>query len=89
MKKIWEEMFLQKYSSPRCGKNGYWNDFIPFLDYGTRQEYADSIAFYVKSGQLKEVSELYYPVRLKPKGENSLEQLKKTGSTILNFGCWI
>lgn len=70
---------LTKYSSPRCGKNGYWNDFIPFLDYGTRQEYADSIAFYVKSGQLKEVSELYYPVRLKPKGENSLEQLKKNG----------
>lgn len=66
-------------SSPRCSKIGYWNDFNPLLEYDSLQNYVKSIEFYVKSGQLKEAAELYYPVRLKPRGENTLERLKNCG----------
>jgi glutamate--cysteine ligase len=58
---------------------GYWNDFEPILEYDTIENYVKSIEAYVEQGQLKEAAELYYPVRLKPKGENSLENLKTTG----------
>lgn len=70
---------LKNYASPRCGEIGYWNDFIPLLDYENLDTYIDSIQTYVDEGQLKAVSELYYPVRLKPAGENSLENLKMSG----------
>lgn len=66
-------------SSPRCSKIGYWNDFNPLLEYDSLQNYVKSIEFYIKSGQLKEAAELYYPVRLKPRGENTLERLKNCG----------
>ena len=39
----------------------------------------DSIQAYINDGQLQSAAELYYPVRLKPAGENSLDNLKKTG----------
>ena len=58
---------------------GYWNDFVPFVDYATLDSYVDSIDHYVNSGMLKSASEFYYPVRLKPKGDNTLEQLKRGG----------
>lgn len=70
---------LCSYSSPRCSKIGYWNDFIPLLDYENIESYVKSIQSYVDSGQLISASELYYPVRLKPSGENSLENLQATG----------
>ena len=66
-------------ASPRCSKIGYWNDFVPLLEYDTMQNYIKSIEAYVEQGQLKEAMELYYPVRLKPAGENSLDNLKKSG----------
>lgn len=70
---------LKNLASPRCSKIGYWNDFVPLLKYDTLQSYVESIESYVEQGQLKEAAELYYPVRLKPAGENTLEHLKNTG----------
>jgi glutamate--cysteine ligase len=66
-------------ASARCSKIGYWNYFDPVLEYENCDRYVSSIEEYVKEGQLQEVSELYYPVRLKPKGDNSLERLKCEG----------
>lgn len=66
-------------ASVRCSELGYWNDFAPVLDYQSIEAYADSIEKYVFQGLLKAPSELYYPVRLKPAGENNLESLKKNG----------
>jgi glutamate--cysteine ligase len=74
------ESVLPNYSSVRCGKVGYWNDFIPLLEYdGSLNAYVQSIQEYIDNGQLSSVSELYYPVRLKPSGENSLENLENNG----------
>lgn len=70
---------IKNYSSPRCGKMGYWNDFIPVLKFDTLDAYVDSIDAYIKQGLLKEAAELYYPVRLKPSGKNTPERLKEKG----------
>lgn len=70
---------LSPYASGRCSEIGYWNDFVPILDYKNLSSYVDSIQEYVDMGQLKTATELYYPVRLKPLGENSLDNLKKNG----------
>lgn len=64
-----------RYSSVRCGEAGYWNDFIPVLSYNSIKEYTESIQRYIDIGLLRNSSELYYPIRLKPRGENSLENL--------------
>lgn len=64
-----------RYSSVRCSQAGYWNDFIPVLSYKSLGEYIDSIKSYIDKGLLKSSAELYYPIRLKPKGKNSLEAL--------------
>lgn len=76
---IWCEDAVPRYASVRCGELGYWNDFIPILDYRNLESYIQSIEAYVHSGRLRSASELYYPVRLKPKGENSLEHLRENG----------
>ena len=64
-------------ASIRCSELGYWNAFPPVFDYSNIQRYSDSIRSYVNAGLLYAASELYYPVRLKPKGEYSLEGLKE------------
>ncbi len=46
------------YSSIRCSKYGYWNDFTPILDYSNLKKYIGSIARYIVSGDLKAASEL-------------------------------
>lgn len=66
-------------ASVRCSELGYWNTFAPVFDYSSLQAYADSIQKYVDEGLLAYPSELYYPVRLKPAGKNSLEALKQNG----------
>lgn len=76
---------LTKYASSRCGELGYWNDFTPVFDYHNLETYIQSIEGYIGGGQLKSVAELYYPVRLKPRGENSLEALKKNGINHIEF----
>lgn len=67
------------YSSIRCSEHGYWNDFTPILDYSSLKNYVRSIAQYIVNGKLKGASELYYPVRVKPRGANSLESLLQNG----------
>lgn len=69
----------KNYASPRCSEIGYWNDFIPLLEYDNLEAYVQSIQNYVDEGSLKASAELYYPVRLKPAGENSLEALRLKG----------
>lgn len=66
-------------ASVRCSEMGYWNFFSPILDYTSLDTYADSIQRYVDDGLLQFPTELYYPVRLKPAGKNSLENLRKNG----------
>ena len=66
-------------ASVRCSELGYWNAFTPVFDYTNIQRYSDSVRKYVDDGILYSASELYYPVRLKPKGDNSLDALKETG----------
>ncbi len=36
------------YASVRCGKEGYWNSFLPVLDFSGVSSYCDSIESYVK-----------------------------------------
>ncbi|MCM1158148.1 MAG: hypothetical protein NC300_05685 [Bacteroidales bacterium] len=77
--KAWKKEDLVKYASVRCGEQGYWNDFTPVLDYQNLENYLQSIEAYVQKGKLQSASELYYPVRVKPRGENSLMRLRKRG----------
>lgn len=67
------------YSSIRCSDKGYWNHFVPLLNYSDLDSYIRSIQKYIDDGNLRSVSELYYPVRLKPRGANSLEALAENG----------
>lgn len=64
------------YSSLRCSENGYWNAFDPVLDFNDIDSYISSITQYVAHGCLSSPAELYYPVRLKPAGKNSIEGLR-------------
>lgn len=66
-------------ASLRCSKLGYWNDFTPVLDYSGTDAYAESIQRYVDCGLIAAPSELYYPIRLKPRGENTLASLRRNG----------
>ena len=67
------------YSSVRNSDRGYWNSFIPILDHSSIRAFADSISSYVDRGELFSASELYLPIRLKPRGENSLGNLARNG----------
>lgn len=73
------ETVVTDYASLRCGMNGYWNDFTPVLRYDSILAYAESIQKYLDSGALAGVGELYYPIRLKPKGANRLNHLVQNG----------
>ncbi len=68
---------VSPYASPRCGREGYWNSFQPILNFSSVKAYADSIRKYIREGLLQRPSELYYPIRLKPKGIYSMENLEK------------
>lgn len=67
------------FSSMRNSRRGYWNQFIPQLDYSDLSAYIQSVQNYIKKGILFSAGELYLPVRLKPRGENSLESLWSGG----------
>lgn len=73
------ETVFTEYASLRCGKEGYWNTFTPILFYDNITAYAGSIQRYLNSGTLAGVGELYYPIRLKPKGANRLNNLVQNG----------
>ena len=66
-------------ASVRCSELGYWNLFVPVLDYSGTSAYADSIRKYISEGLITSQTELYYPVRIKPRGPNSLETLEEKG----------
>ncbi|MGM9777896.1 MAG: hypothetical protein ACI3ZD_06135 [Prevotella sp.] len=66
-------------ASMRCSEFGYWNAFSTVLDYSDIKAYTDSIQWYVDKGLIYAPSELYYPIRLKPRGENSLASLREHG----------
>ena len=68
-----------RYASPRCSDMGYWNDFLPVLDFSTIERYCASIRRYVDAGRLYSAAELYYPLRLKPRGSYSFEALERNG----------
>ena len=64
-------------ASVRCSELGYWNFFAPVFDYTSLDQYVDSIQRYVEDGLLRYATELYYPIRLKPAGENRLDALRE------------
>ena len=66
-------------ASSRCSELGYWNYFAPLFNYSNIRAYADSIQRYVNDGMLRFPTELYYPIRLKPRGQNKLETLREQG----------
>ncbi len=66
-------------ASVRCSEIGYWNYFTPVLNYSSIDAYTDSIQQYVTDGWIQAPSELYYPIRLKPPGDNTLERLRQYG----------
>lgn len=67
-------------ASMRSGAEGYWNDFVPIIDYTSMERYTASIQRHVDSGRFYSASEWYTPVRIKPRGENSLENLRENGA---------
>lgn len=76
--KIGDDIFLG-LGSVRCSELGYWNNFSPALDYTDIVSYANSIQSYVDTEWISAPSELYYPIRLKPPGVNSLSGLRERG----------
>ena len=66
-------------SSMRNSALGYWNYFTPYFDYSALEAYTASIDRSVKEGLLKAPRELYYPVRIKPKGKYDLDLLNEEG----------
>ena len=66
-------------ASVRCSELGYWNHFVPVFNYQSVSAYADGIRNYISEGLITSQTEIYYPVRLKPKGANSLETLVEKG----------
>lgn len=66
-------------ASTRCSELGYWNYFTPIFDYSNIRAYADSIRRYVDMGLIAAPTELYYPIRLKPTGNNDLTRLHDEG----------
>ena len=69
----------EQYSSLRNSERGYWNQFVPILDHSSLQTFTDGIRTYVEKGLLFSASELYLPIRLKPRGVNTLENLAENG----------
>lgn len=78
-KGVFGQSIFNGMASTRCSELGYWNTFSPIFDYSNVINYANSIQQYVDDKLIAQASELYYPVRLKPRGVNSLETLKKEG----------
>lgn len=74
-----KDKHLNRYASARCSEIGYNNHFIPVIDYNNISSYIKSIEHYVENGDIIVPSELYYPVRLKSSGVNSLVTLGETG----------
>jgi glutamate--cysteine ligase len=72
-------IIMSEYSSLRNSKRGYWNKFLPILDHKSLKTFTGSIKKHIVTGSLYSASELYLPIRLKPKGVNTLENLAAKG----------
>lgn len=72
-------IIMSEYSSMRNSKRGYWNKFLPILDHRSLRTFTGSIKKHIVTGSLYSASELYLPIRLKPKDVNSLENLAANG----------
>ena len=72
-------IIMSEYSSLRNSKRGYWNKFLPILDHRSLKTFTGSIKKHIVTGSLCSASELYLPIRLKPKGVNTLENLAAKG----------
>lgn len=72
-------IIMSEYSSLRNSVRGYWNKFLPILDHRNLKTFTGSIKKHIVTGSLYSASELYLPVRLKPKGVNTLESLAENG----------
>lgn len=70
---------MSEFSSMRNSRRGYWNKFLPILDHRDLRTFTGSIMKHVVTGSLFSASELYLPIRLKPRGLNSLENLAENG----------
>jgi len=79
--------FFSGFASVRCGDLGYWNNFSPVNDFSNVGAYAEAIQGYVRRGLIAAPSELYYPVRLKPRGANRLETLVAEGIDHIELRC--
>ena len=79
--------FFSGFASVRCGDLGYWNNFSPANDFSDVGAYAEAIRGYVRRGLIAAPSELYYPVRLKPRGANRLETLVAEGIDHIELRC--
>ena len=68
------------YASRRNGKKGYWNKFIPILDYSNVLSYVSSVNRYIDRGKLYSCAELYMPIRIKAKdGSDDFSALVSDG----------
>ena len=76
---VFDQDLFMGLASVRCSELGYWNAFAPILDYTSVAGYVDSIQSYVDRGLIWAASELYYPIRLKPPGTYTLQNLKEKG----------
>lgn len=72
-------IIMSEYSSLRNSKRGYWNKFLPILDHRSLKTFTGSIKKHIVTGSLYSASELYLPIRLKPNGVNTLENLAAKG----------
>lgn len=72
-------IIMSEYSSLRNSKRGYWNKFLPILDHRNLKTFTGSIKKHIVTGSLYSASEIYLPIRLKPKGVNTLENLAANG----------
>ena len=72
-------IIIGEYSSLRNSRRGYWNKFLPILDHRNLKTFTGSIKKHIVTGSLYSASELYLPIRLKPKGINTLENLAENG----------
>ncbi|MBR4554521.1 MAG: glutathione synthase [Ruminococcus sp.] len=70
---------LSRYSSLRNSERGYWNSFIPVFDHTDLDSFCVGVLDLIRKSILFSVSELYLPIRLKPKGLNSIENLAEGG----------
>lgn len=73
------ETYFSGMASVRCSELGYWNFFAPVYDYTDLKHYGLSIQRYVDEGLLASPTELYYPIRLKPRGLNRIDTLCSRG----------